>query len=354
MSFVWVHATGDDSAVQQHANKRKVRQQVRKHVGDQWKSSRRRSLEIRQVLVQPGRGGSHSGSVRKNPAAQTEQERTAVAVPASGAAEAAEAAEEEEHGEISTVKLPKVDILQGWKVDSHTAAVSAIIAQDGSRRDAVLLPAPTGLSASRPGAVNYEAARARYNFDLSWLSGLTISHVGSMRGQDERLHHWLRHQEATFLDLIPLHYGESRLLQRVVDSILAKANYTMAPSQKTHERSLWAYGLALKEVQIALGNPEAAKSTEMLCAIRILQIYELLEATTGDSEKAQAWERRASQSPEAEDEDPEDGWRVRATQSVGSHSQGMQSLVRMRHPTSFKTEMDKSLLCSLLEGFVSP
>jgi hypothetical protein len=206
-----------------------------------------------------------------------------------------------------------------------------------------------------PAAVGYAATQMKHNFDLTWLSALTISHVGNMR-MDESLNAWLRHRESTFLNLVPAYYARSRLLQCVVDSILAKASYVLCPSPKTRKSSLRMYGQALKEVQTALLDREAAKSTEMLCAIRMLQIYELLEVTVPEERAIEMSAVQEAPAPSLEERDeadsPWDGWRITGTQSIGSHTQGMQILVKMRKPSSFKTEMDKSLLCSLLENFV--
>ena len=317
-SFVWVNSTGRDSAGQQHANKKKVRQQVRKHVGDQWKTSRKQSLQIRQVIIQPPRDGRRSSVAKITPPPETDEKQT------------------KDPDESKRERSAKEG--DGLVVDSN--------------RDLLLV--------QQPAAAGYDAARVRYDFDLSWLSSLTISHVGSMRSSDGGLNPWIRHRENTFLDLVPLLYPRSRLLRRVVDSILAKAVYHMQPSQKTQKRSLWTYGLALKEVQGALLDAEAAKSTEMLCAIRMLQIYELLEATTirpEDAENAGVARRPPSYSSSDDDidlpmlEDVPETWLVTGTQRIGTHSQGMLSLIKMRSPSSFKTDLDKSLFCSLLEGF---
>lgn len=318
-SLVWVHATGQDSIREVHANKRKVRQQVRKHVGDQWKTSRKHTLEIRHVVIQPA-----------------------------WATQTSSGSEGSQNPSCSSVvsQSPTTSKKSIGKVFKSDEAVPRMLAGPLT-------------NVMQPAAVDYSAARARYNFDLSWLSGLTISHVGSMRSAEESLSPWLRQRETTFLDLVPVHYGHSRLLQSVVDSILAKAAYTMQPGGKTRNRSLWTYGLALERIREGLRNKEVAKSTEMLCAIRMLQLCELLEATTVplddfegvDPERRSSYSSTESVEDQSAAEEIEDRWTVTGTHRIGSHSQGMQSLVSMREPTSFKTDLDKSLLCSLLEGF---
>lgn len=313
-----MNSTGQDSAGQVQVNKRKVRQQIRKYVGDQWKNSRRESLEIRHVF-QPDSGGTSKSS-----------DLTLGQHGASDSRRRSEASGESEEEASPTLTSSEVNSL----VRMHT-----------------------GIPAVRPSASNYDAARTRYDFDLTWLSGLTISGVGSMRSGDESIGAWLKHRENTFLDMVPVYYGHSKVLRRVVDAILAKAAYTMQPCSKTHKASLSTYGLALQEVQKGLLDAEVAKSTEMLCAIRVLQMYELLDATTVAAEMPDTRDLRSTSMSSDSDADAEvleesaDDWRVTATQTIGSHSQGMQSLVKMRSPSSFKTEMDKSLLCSLLEGF---
>ena len=90
-------------------------------------------------------------------------------------------------------------------------------------------------------------------------------------------------------------------------------------------------------------------------------MYELLEATIIPTGKAQPSIERGRQStsmstdsddPEVEEVERSSDWHVTTTQKIGLHVQGMQSLVKMREPASFQTEMDKALLCSLLEAFV--
>jgi hypothetical protein len=87
----------------------------------------------------------------------------------------------------------------------------------------------------------------------------------------------------------------------------------------------------------------------------MLQMYELLEVTVpgGKTVPVPVSEQtsEAESTAEIESSDPWNYWRVTGTQSIGSHTRGMQSLVRIRNPASFKTEMDRSLLCSLVENF---
>ena len=324
-SFVWVNSTGQDSVGQQHANKRKVRQQVRKHVGDQWKTSRKQTLQIRQGIVHPAE------RVRRSSFTEGIESRRSSDLP----------------------KKPKVrETIEEVEEFEEVAT--------GLEPNALAVAPRAGLSIANPGLVGYDAARARYDFDLSWLSSLTISHVGSMRSADGGLKPWLQHRETTFLDIVPLYYNQSRLLRRVVDATLAKAVYHTQPSQRTHKRSLWTYGLALKEVQGALLDTKAATSTETICAIRMLQIYELLEATTIPPEESgnpNPFRRPPSYSSSDEEVDiprtdeNQETWLVTSTQRIGTHSKGMQTLIKTRAPSSFRSEMDKSLFCSLLEGF---
>jgi hypothetical protein len=309
-NFVFVNATGKDSADTLQANRRRIRQQARKHVGIRWKTSRLQSLDIRQVNVGEGPESATSkyGSDTNKPEAQYTE----------------------------LVRRPLLD---------------------RDPRKQVLVPRSQIGIPRALAATDYASARVRYNFDLSWLSSLTTSHVGSMR-MDESLSAWLQHREKTFLDFIPAYYGRSQLLQRVVDSILCKAFHLLNSSHKMRKLSLWTYGQALREVQAALSNRDLAKSTELLCAIRLLQIYEILEATVREERVSELSATPQAPNPTSETDLEEmsgtwdDTWPITGTHSIGSHTQGMQSLVRMRSPASFKTDIDRSLLCSLLENFV--
>jgi hypothetical protein len=138
------------------------------------------------------------------------------------------------------------------------------------------LPSP----ASNP-TNGYEALRAKYHFDITDLCLLTSFHVGqgtmsAMARDSSLLGTLLGKQMSSYLSFVPSRYGHKPYLTAVVDCLIAKAHGTLYPHNAGISATMIRmYGKALRAVQEAIGDGEASRDADLLCAVQMLSFHEV-------------------------------------------------------------------------------
>jgi hypothetical protein len=136
---------------------------------------------------------------------------------------------------------------------------------------------PSGLS--RQG---YEAAATGYDFDVVDLSRLASLHLGRFAGKTlsadpSQLPSLLRKRQSSYLTYLPSRYEHSPCLKDAIDCIIARVRSILAPDDKKLRSSVVPlYVKALKSLQNALDSPVQCYEPEVLCAIEILALYEVI------------------------------------------------------------------------------
>jgi hypothetical protein len=127
----------------------------------------------------------------------------------------------------------------------------------------------------------YEALRAKYHFDITDLCLLTSFHVGqgtmsAMARDSSLLGTLLGKQMSSYLSFVPSRYGHKPYLTAVVDCLITKAHGTLHPHNAGISATMIRmYGKALRAVQEAIGDGEASRDADLLCAVQMLSFYEV-------------------------------------------------------------------------------
>ncbi|MCJ1479576.1 hypothetical protein MMC13_008262 [Lambiella insularis] len=164
----------------------------------------------------------------------------------------------------------------------------------------------------------YEKMSLKYGFNILDLSTLATLHVGRATGQilsedPSQLIHLLRFKQKSFFSYLPSRYEECACLQDATMCVVARVRQIVSsPSENWAETVISLYLKALQGVQKALECPKQRLKPEVLYAIEILALYELLDSSGQD-----AWIR---------------------------HAAGASRLIRLRGPKRFDSEFEKALL----------
>jgi hypothetical protein len=127
----------------------------------------------------------------------------------------------------------------------------------------------------------YAALRAKYHFDITDLCLLTSFHVGqgtmsAMARDSSLLGTLLGKQMSSYLSFVPSRYGHKPYLTAVVDCLITKAHGTLHPHNAGISATMIRmYGKALRAVQEAIGDGEASRDADLLCAVQMLSFYEV-------------------------------------------------------------------------------
>ena len=204
--------------------------------------------------------------------------------------------------------------------DGCVDLVKAVVKRTGSAA-----PASTNSSLILlPGSLNstgYEAMRNRYDFDLLDLSGLTPLHIGKTTAQPlqqtpSRLREVLRCRQWSYFSYLPRRFGNTQCLDDAIRCVSARVRQWLTnPAGPTYP-ILLLYSKAVTSLQAALDDISQCMSPDVLCAVQILSIFELLDLD---------YRRREA--------------RVR-------HAAGAATLIRLRGPERYKTDFEKALFLS--------
>jgi hypothetical protein len=130
---------------------------------------------------------------------------------------------------------------------------------------------------------DYELARSTFDFDIVSLSWLTSFHfsAASARALSRNLTRFRcilkPAHDVSYLDYVPQLYGQSVLIRRVVDCVLARARKTVSVDGKGMDEQdiLNLYGKALVGLQSALGEEGRRWDADVLCSTQLLAMYEV-------------------------------------------------------------------------------
>ncbi|KAK9783820.1 hypothetical protein SCAR479_00379 [Seiridium cardinale] len=131
----------------------------------------------------------------------------------------------------------------------------------------------------------------------------------------------LLHQPKRFLFYIPDRYGQCACLDLAVKALMAKVLELLDPlSSKNTTMALLSHGRALSTMQLAVMSAEYHMQPDVLCAIEILGVVEVLS----DSGKA-AW---------------------------AHHVAGASLLIQLKGPQGFKSDYEKDLFLSFINAII--
>ncbi|RDW93342.1 uncharacterized protein DSM5745_00664 [Aspergillus mulundensis] len=173
--------------------------------------------------------------------------------------------------------------------------------------------------APQPSFTGYEALRATYNFDITYLASFTDVDLGKaaalpLQSQPSLLSSLLQQRSTSFLSYLPSRYGSSRCLDDAIHCVAARAGQMFGYSTRAATISK-LYGKALRSLQHALSDSELCMGVDVYCATRLLTLYEFISP------------------PE------ENHWVL--------HNRGGIKLLELRGPENHKTKFDWMLLKSV-------
>ncbi|KAH8681899.1 hypothetical protein BX600DRAFT_447467 [Xylariales sp. PMI_506] len=160
--------------------------------------------------------------------------------------------------------------------------------------------------------------------DLDELTAVAAGQVATkLLFQDgTRLNALVTRRRGSYLLHIPSRYGTNPCLDDALRYMAAKARSVLSPNSSPPPTShLHLYGKALQSLQAAVDDDDSRNDPSVLCAIEILSISELFQASGEHS----AWE---------------------------NHIYGAGQMIRARGPSRFTTEFEKSLLASMISPLV--
>ncbi|KAL5001532.1 hypothetical protein BDV10DRAFT_182434 [Aspergillus recurvatus] len=132
----------------------------------------------------------------------------------------------------------------------------------------------------QPSSTGYEALRATYNFDITYLASFTDVDLGKtaalrLQSQPTLLSNLLRQRSTSFLSYLPSLYGSSRCLDDAIHCVAARAGQMFGyPTRAATISRL--YGKALRSLQYALSDPKLCMGVDVYCATRLLTLYEFI------------------------------------------------------------------------------
>ncbi|KAL3437878.1 hypothetical protein BDV09DRAFT_161188 [Aspergillus tetrazonus] len=173
--------------------------------------------------------------------------------------------------------------------------------------------------APQPSFTGYEALRATYNFDITYLASFTDVDLGKtaalrLQSQPSLLSNLLQQRSTSFLSYLPSRYGSSRCLDDAIHCVAARAGQMFGYADRAAAIPR-LYGKALKSLQHALSDPKSCMEVDVYCATRLLTLYEFISP------------------PE------ENHWVL--------HNRGGIKLLELRGPENHKTRFDWLLLKSV-------
>lgn len=130
----------------------------------------------------------------------------------------------------------------------------------------------------------YQQLRVQYNFDLKDLTILTSFNVGANTqkaiSENPRLLNTLfGSQLQSYLQYVPSRYGHKPFLTDVIDCLLAKVYSRLNPLTQDFDAAVMQkYAKALSSLQKAVMGEESSLDPDLLCAIQMLSIHEVLTA----------------------------------------------------------------------------
>jgi len=161
---------------------------------------------------------------------------------------------------------------------------------------------------------SYQRTRGLYGVDIVQLTMLTNFMVASnAQFSSQQLSAVMNEpkQQQSFLEFVPALYDYSPCVAAATDCVLALASTLLAPSPSDNEKQLRLYGKALSVLQDAIGRTPPERSAELLCAIQLLSLRDLMNKSD------------------------ETAW--------ASHVQGCALIVKRRKPSGFKNDFEKAL-----------
>ncbi|KAM0723905.1 hypothetical protein Q7P37_000895 [Cladosporium fusiforme] len=167
----------------------------------------------------------------------------------------------------------------------------------------------------------YEQLRAKYNVDILDLSILTSFNVGgnivrAIFDNPELLNTLWGSQMQSYLQFVPNRYGHKPFLTDVVDCVLAKVHSRLHPAnQSFNVIVMQKYAKALASVQKAIMGEESSLDPDLLCAIQMLGLHEMLDHR-------------------------------RAVKAYDHHVDGSALIIQRRTPSRFNTDYEKLLFHS--------
>lgn len=78
-----------------------------------------------------------------------------------------------------------------------------------------------------------------------------------------------------FLEEVPRRLGYNESLDAAAEALLTAYGTFRAPQKEQHELSMRQYSRALNALRRCLSTPETAHSSETLCSVMLLMIYEV-------------------------------------------------------------------------------
>ncbi|KAL7933844.1 hypothetical protein V8C35DRAFT_302573 [Trichoderma chlorosporum] len=198
--------------------------------------------------------------------------------------------------------------------------VAKVPAKTGS--DGVCLR--TDVTYLRTVASAYPMILAKTNLRFLDLSLLASVGVGRYAGQrllenSRNISHFFEGANWSYFRYIPEHYDQSVLIRSATNCVLARVRCLLTPDEKRWELfALSQYSIALSKLQDAIHSTLRNITTEVLCATRILGLYELLNPC-----RENAWVK---------------------------HTAGATYIIKLRGPYSYNTDFEKSLFM----GHVGP
>lgn len=171
----------------------------------------------------------------------------------------------------------------------------------------------------------YERSRSRWRIDLNDLSMLTNFSLGkwatSLLTCQSTIRNLMQDRQWSYLEYVPLVYDSHECVAAATDCILAKVSSILSPAARDESTVLRLYSRALSSLRKALSDRAWCASAEVLCAVQLLSLYELLEPSCD-------------------------------TASM-SHLEGSAHLVRHRGTQRFESELDKALFAAHIGPTVS-
>lgn len=129
---------------------------------------------------------------------------------------------------------------------------------------------------------DYEQLRMKYDFDILDLSILTSFNVGkntmvAISNNPTLLDTLFGSQLQSYLQFVPSRYGHKPFLTDVVDCLLAKVHSRRHPANKHFGATVMQkYATALASLQEAIMGEESSVDADLLCAIQMLSLHEVL------------------------------------------------------------------------------
>ncbi|KAL6722051.1 hypothetical protein ACLMJK_001156 [Lecanora helva] len=185
-----------------------------------------------------------------------------------------------------------------------------------TQRTSSLLPTNYTINLT-PSKTGYESMILRYDFDILNLSALTGVHCGrttasALIRKPSQLHDVLRCRQSSYLSFIPSRFGHTACLDDAARCIAIRARQRLlSPTSSPSTEVVAHYAKALTSLHTALDDANRRLEPDVLCAIELLAIYELL-----DGESNRGWIR---------------------------HTAGATLLVKLRGPQGYKTDFEKAL-----------